>query len=121
MLDGDGLIGDERRFDADRQVRLDLGHGALDVAPKRQHIATLAHGDGEPDALLPVDAEHRLSRVGGAARDARDVAQTDHPAVGDEIDRQNIVLGPERARDADEDLFAPGLHHALRRDGVLGG
>ena len=30
------------------------------------------------------------------------------------------MLGPERARDADQDLFVAGLHHALRRDGVLG-
>ena len=120
VLHGDGLVGDERRFDADGQVRLDLGHGVLDVAPEREHIAALAHGDGEPDALLSVDAEHRLRRVGRAARDARDVAQTDHPAVRDEIDRQDVLLRPERARDADEDFFVPGLHHALRRDGVLG-
>ena len=49
-----------------------------------------------------------------------DVAEPDHPAVGDEIDRQDVLLGPEGARDADEDLLVAGLHHALRRDGVLG-
>ena len=69
---------------------------------------------------LSVDAEHRLGRVGRAARDARDVAQTNHPAVGDEIDAEDVLLGPERARDADQDFFVAGLHHALRRDGVLG-
>ena len=105
---------------ADGQVRRDLVHGVLDVAPEGEHVAALAHGDGEPDALLSVDAEHRLRRVGGTACDMRDVAQTDHPAVRDEIDRQDVLLGPERARDADEDLFVPGLHHALRGDGVLG-
>ena len=61
-------------------------HRVLDVAPEGEHIAALAHGDREPDAVLSVDAEHRLRRVGRAARDARDVAQTDHPAVRDEID-----------------------------------
>ena len=75
VLDGNRLVGDQRRLDADRQVRRDLGHGALDIAPERQHVAALAHGDGEPDALPSVDAEHRLRRVGGAARDVRDVAQ----------------------------------------------
>ena len=49
----------------------------------------------------------------------RDVAEADDPAVGDEIDGQDVLLGPERARDADEDLLVPGLHHARRGDGVL--
>ena len=120
VLDGHGLVGDQRRLDADRQVRRDLRHGLLDVAPERQDVAALAHGDGEPDGVLPVDAEHRLRRVGGTARDARDVAQADHPAVRDEVDRQDVLLGPERARDTDEDLLVPGLHDAGRRDGVLG-
>ena len=56
-------------------------HGLRDVAPERQDVAALAHGDGEPDALLSIDAEHRLRRVGGPARDVRDVAQADDPAV----------------------------------------
>src|SRR5271165_4898008 len=120
MLDRDGLIGDERRLYADWQVRFDVLHGGCDVAPKSEDIAALAHGDGEPDALFPIDLEHRLGGVGGAARDVRDVAQTNHPAVRREVDRQNVLLGPERARDADQDFFLPGLHHALRRDGVLG-
>ena len=120
MLDGHGLVGDERRLDPDRQVRRDLRHGVLDVAPERQDVAALAHGDGEPDALSSVDAEHRLRRVGGTARDMRDVAQANDPAVRDEVDRQNVLLGPERARDADEDLLVPGLHDARGGDGVLG-
>ena len=91
-----------------------------DVAPEGQDVAALAHGDGEPDALLSIDAEHRLRRVGGAARDARDVAQANDPAVRDEVDGQDVLLGLERARDADEDLLVPGLHDARRGDGVLG-
>ena len=27
-------------------------HGLRDVAPERQDVAALAHGDGEPDAVL---------------------------------------------------------------------
>ena len=95
-------------------------HGPLDVVPERQDVAARAHGDREPDGVLSVDAEHRLRRVGGAARHARDVAQADHPAVRDEVDGQDVLLGPERARDADEDLLVPGLHHARGGDGVLG-
>ena len=120
MLDGHGLVGDQRRLDADRQVRRDLRHGLRDVASERQDVAALAHGDGEPDGVLSVDAEHRLRRIGGTARDARDVAQADHPAVRDEVDRQEVLLGPEVARDPDEDLLVAGLHHTRRRDGVLG-
>ena len=102
------------------RIRLDLGHGALDVAAEGEDVAALAHGDRETDALSSVHAEHRLGRVGRAAGDARDVAQTNDPAVRDEVYREDVLFGPERARDADEDFFIPGLHHALRRDGVLG-
>src|SRR5271166_6658005 len=120
VLDGDGLVGDERRLDPNGQVRLDLVHGVLDVAPKGEDVAPRAHGDGEPDALFPVDTEHRLRRIGRASGDARDVAQTNDPAVHDEVDGEDVLLGPERARDADEDLLVRGLHRALRGDGVLG-
>ena len=92
---------------------------SLDVVPERQDVAALAHGDGEADAVLAVDAEHRLRRIGGAARDLGDVAQADHAAVGDEVDAENVLLGPEGAGDAHQDLLVAGLHHAGRRDGVL--
>ena len=119
MLDGHGLVGDERRLDPDRQVLRDLGHRLGDVAPEGQNVAALAHGDGEPDGLPAIDAEHRLRRIGGPARHMRDVAQPDYPVVGDEVDRQDVLLGPERARDADEDLLVPGLHDPRGGDGVL--
>ena len=72
-----------------------------------------------PDALLAVDAEHRLRRIGGAARDLGDVAQADHAAAGDEVDAENVLLGAEGAGDTHQDLLVAGLHHARRRDGVL--
>ena len=121
MLDGHRLVGDKGRLDADRQLRRDLRYGVFDIASKSEHVAALAHGDGEPDTLLPVDAEHRLRRVGGPARDLRDVAEANDPTVlCDEVDRQKVLLGPERTRDADQDLFVPGLDDARRGDGVLG-
>ena len=52
MLDGHGLVGDERRLDPDGQVRRDLRHGLRDVAPEGEDVAALAHGDGEPDGRL---------------------------------------------------------------------
>ena len=119
MLDGHGLVGDERRLDPDRQVRRDLGHRLGDVAPQGQNVAALAHGNGKPDALPAIDAEHRLRRIGGPARYMRDVAQPDDPVVGDEVDRQDVLLGPERARDADKDLLVPSLHDARGGNGVL--
>ena len=92
-----------------------------DVAPESQDVAAFAHGDGEPDALMSIDAEHRLRGIGGPARDVRDVAEANDPAVlGDEVDGKNVLLGPERTRDADEDLLVRGLHDARRGDGVLG-
>ena len=90
------------------------------MRPSARTSPPVAHGDGEPDAVLSVDAEHRLRGIGRAARDVRDVAQADDPAVRDEVDGQDVLLGLERARDADEDLLVPGLHHARGGDGVLG-
>ena len=116
MLDRDRLVGDERRLDADRQVRRDLGHGLLDVVPEGQDVAARAHGDGEPDA--PARPLTRNIGCGGSAGPRvtlRDVAEADHPAVGDEVDGQDVLLGPERARDADEDLLV--ARSARRRPG----
>ena len=73
-----------------------------------------------PMPCRPLTRNIGCGQVGGAARDARYVAKTDDPTVRDEIDGEDILLGPEHARDADEDLLVPGLHHPLRRDGVLG-
>ncbi len=50
----------------------------------------------------------------------RDIAQADNSVVSDEVDGEHVLLGLERARDTDEDLFVPGLHHARGGDGVLG-
>jgi hypothetical protein len=72
-------------------------HGPFDVAPEGKDVSAGAHGDGEPDALLPVDAEYRLRGVGGSACHARDVAQTNHFAVRDEIDGQDVLHSAERA------------------------
>jgi len=75
--------------------------------------------DGQPDALFSFDVEYRLRRVRRAPRDVRDAAQSDDAGVRDEIDG-DVPLGLERTRDADENLLISGLHHALRRDRVLG-
>ena len=97
MLDGHRLVGDERRFDPNRQVRRDIRHGVFDVAPKSEDVATLAHRDGEPDALMSIDAEHRLGGIGGPACDARDVTEANAPTVlCDEVDGKEVLLGPER-------------------------
>ena len=82
------------------------------LRPRARTSPPLRMAMASPMPCLSVDAEHRLRRVGGAAGDARDVAQADDPAVRDEVDGEDVLLGPERARDADEDLFVPGLHHA---------
>ena len=120
MLDGHRLVGDERRFDPDGEVCRDFLHGLGEVAAEGDDVAALAHGDGEPYAVSSVDAKHRLHGVGGTAREMRDVAEADHSSVRDEIHRQDVLLGVERARDADEDLFMSSLQDARRGHGVLG-
>ena len=92
VLDGQRLVGDQHGLDADRQVLRDSRHGFGDVVSKGHDVAALAHGDGDADALLAVDAEHRLRRIGGPARNLGDVAQTDDAASGDEVDVKNILL-----------------------------
>ena len=50
----------------------------------------------------------------------RDVAEANDPTVlCDEVDGKNVLLGPERARDADQDLLVGGLYDARGGDGVL--
>ena len=120
MLDGNRLVGEERRLDPNGQVGLDLGHGVLDVAPEGEDVAARPHGYRETDAFSSVDAEDRLRRVGRAAGDVYNVAQTDGSAVRDEAYVEDVLLGSEGARNTHKDLLVPGLHHARGGDGVLG-
>ena len=92
-----------------------------DVAPEGEHVAAFAHGDGEPDAVFSVDAEHRLRRVGRAARDMRDVAEADNSAVlGDEVDRENVLRSDRNAPETRTRIFSSSsLHDARGGDGVL--
>ena len=58
LSDRHGLIGDQHRLDADRQIGGDLRHRPLDVLAEREDVAAVAHGDGKADRRLAVDAEH---------------------------------------------------------------
>ena len=51
----------------------------------------------------------------------RDVTETNNSTVlCDEVDGKNILLGPKRTRDADQDLLVGGLYDARGGNGVLG-
>ena len=63
----------------------------LDVLAQRKDVAAVAHGDGEADRRLAVDAEQRLRRIRVAAAHRGDVAQPQQPAVGDEIDVEQVL------------------------------
>ena len=101
-------------IDADRQV----GHGGVDglfdIAAEAENVAAVAHGDGEADGGLAIDAEHRLRRVGQRAAHFGDVAQADQAAVGQEIDVEQVIFGAEGAGHADRQLFVAGLQRARR-------
>ena len=113
------LVGDQDGRDADRQIGGDPVHRLLDVAAERQDVAALAHGDGETDRRLAVDAEQGLRRIGEAATDFGDVAQADHAAVRDEVDVPQVLFGFEGAGDAQQQLLIAGLDGAGRADDVL--
>jgi hypothetical protein len=115
-----GLIGHQTRLDAVRQLGSDVGDGVRDIAPERQGIAAVAHGDGEPDGGFPVDAEHGLGRIGEAAANIGDVAQPQHALADGERDLGDVPLGPEGARDPQRDGLVAGAKDARRADDVLG-
>ena len=119
-LDDDRLVGDQRRVDAERQVGDALVDRLFHVAAERQNVAAVAHGDGEADRRLAVDAKHRLRRIGIAAPDGRDVAQPDQPAVGQEVDVEKVRFRPEGAGNAEQNLLVAGLERARGTDRVLG-
>ena len=60
---------------------------------------------------------------GGSAkprRTLRDVAHPDHAPAGDEVDVQDVLLGPEGAGDPQRDALVAGLDDAGGADLVLG-
>ena len=91
----------------------------LHVVAERQDIAAVAHGDGEADGGLAVDAKHRLRRIGKGAAHFGDVAQPDQPSVREKVDVENVALGSEGAGDADQKLLVAGLQGAGGADRVL--
>ena len=89
------------------------------IAAKRQNVATVAHGDGEADRRLAVDAKHRLRRIGIAAPDRRNVAQPDQPSVGQEIDVEEVRFRPEGAGNTEQNLLIASFERARRTDRIL--
>ncbi len=86
---------------------------------ERQDVAAFAHRDPEADRRLAVDAEHRLRRVDVAAADLGDVAEADDAVADHEVDREDVELGIERARDPQREPLVAGLQDARGPDGVL--
>ena len=113
------MIRHERRLDAERQIGGDFAHGLPDIPAERQNVAAVPHRDGETDAGLAIDAEHRLRRIDEYPPDVGDVAQPQQPPVGRDIDGREVALGIERAGDAKQQRFVAGFQSAGRADGVL--
>src|SRR6185295_1373123 len=120
VLDGHGLIGDQLRIDAPWKVGRNLRHRLLDVSAECKDVAAVAHRYCEAYRGFAVDPELRLRRIGKAAPDLRDIAEADHPAAGNEVGAQYILLGAERARYPDEKFLLAGLDRAGGPDDILG-
>ena len=114
-----GLVGNQLRLDADRQVAGDLGHDLLDVLAQCEDVAAVAHGDGKPDRRLAVHAKHRLRWIREGAADLGDVAEAKHAAADREVDVADVLLGLERAGYAQRQLLVAGLNDAGRPNDVL--
>lgn len=52
-----------------------LGECLLNILAQGEDVTALAHGNGEADGWLSVNAKQRLRRVGKATPDLRNVAQ----------------------------------------------
>src|SRR6516165_9519678 len=114
-----GLIGYQRRLDANREIGRDLLHGLPDILSQGKNVAPFPHSDGKTNGRLSVDPKHRLRRIRIGSVDLRDVAEPDQAAVRDEVNRQDTCFRIERAGHAEEKLFVAGLDRAGRDDHVL--
>ena len=108
MVDRFRLVGDHDRFDADRQVGLQLLHGLLDVAAQREHVSAVTHGNRQAQAGLAVDAENRLRRIGGLPPHLSDVGQWDDPVAHREVDGEDVLLGHQGTADPHLDCLRAG-------------
>ena len=119
VIDGHGLVGNQMRFDAERQVGRDPHHRLPDIVAERQDIAAVPHGDAEADRLLPVDAKHRLRRVGRAALHRCDIGQPNHPVPHREVHVEKIGFRLESPGYAQGHGLIPGLERTRRTHDVL--
>ncbi len=119
LFDDQRLVGDEVHADADRQLGLHLAHLRLQLIAELQQVAAGAHGDGEADRRLTIEAEQRLWRVGIAAWMS---------ATSDRRKKRSLTRRLIALRLASETNWPPtrtetcsgsGLDDAGGRDGVL--
>ena len=91
------------------------------LCPRARTSPPLRMAMASPMPCSSIDAEHRLRRVGGPARDVRDVAQADDPAVRATKLTARMSCSDRNAPETRTRIFSSaGLHHARGRDGVLG-
>ena len=96
-VDGDGLVRDQFRLDADRQVRGNRRHKFLDVCAERKNVTAVPHRDRESDGRFAIYSKLRLWRVGIVTPYLRDIAKTEHTSAGDEIGVRDILFRRECA------------------------
>ncbi len=119
QVDRQGLIRHQPGFDARGQVRCDVLDRLCNVSPERQGIATVAHGDRQPDRRFAIDPKHRLGRIGESPPDLGDIAEPQHAIPDRESDGGDVLLGGEGARDAQRDGFLIGTQHPGGQDDIL--
>ena len=110
FIHGYGLVGDQHRLYAVRQIRRDVGHLGAHVVAKRQDVAGIAHRYRKTDRGLAVDSEHRLRRIHETAPDGCDVTEPEDPVARYEVDVRNVGFVVERPGHAQEHAFLFGLY-----------
>ena len=96
-VDGDGLVRNEFRLDADGQVRGNRRHQFLDVCAEGKNVTAVPHRDRKPDGRFAIYSKLRLRRVGIVTPYLRDIAEAEHASARDEIGVRDILFRRECA------------------------
>ncbi|OIQ80995.1 hypothetical protein GALL_372370 [mine drainage metagenome] len=114
-----GLIGHLMHFDAERQVGLDVIHGIFQRFPELDDVATLPHGNFQPDGIPPHIAHLEDRRVFIAALHAGDIAQAERVSAVLDAHFPDAGNRAEIATDAGGNAVAAGFDAGGAGNGVL--
>jgi hypothetical protein len=88
-----GLIGDERRLYADRQIGGRFADGLRHIAAQSQNISARSQRDRQSDRRPSVHAERGFRRINGRTTNLSYVAKVNETPIRKKIDHEKILFG----------------------------